>query len=52
MDTDRNGQVSKEEFMRFMEKEFDLLDVNKDGVLDVSELERLVPSLRRGAPSR
>ena len=47
MDTDRNGKVSKEEFMQFMEQEFDRLDTNKDGVLDVSELEKLVPSLRR-----
>lgn len=54
MDTDRNGKVSKEEFMQFMAKEFDILDVNKDGVLDVSELEKLVPSLRhpQGGPSR
>ncbi|HMK87979.1 MAG TPA: hypothetical protein VK437_18580 [Steroidobacteraceae bacterium] len=46
MDTDRNGKVSKEEFMQFMEQEFDRLDTNKDGVLDVSELEKLVPALR------
>lgn len=41
MDTDKNGKVSKQEFMQFMEAEFDRLDVNKDGQLDVGELTRL-----------
>jgi len=40
MDADKNGKVSKQEFMRFMEAEFDRLDVNKDGELDVKELTR------------
>lgn len=39
MDTDKSGTVSKKEFMDFMEAEFDRLDTNKDGVLDVKELE-------------
>jgi Ca2+-binding EF-hand superfamily protein len=38
MDKDKNGKVSKEEFMSFMEAEFDRLDTNKDGELDVKEL--------------
>jgi hypothetical protein len=38
MDKDQNGKVSKQEFMSFMEAEFDRLDVNKDGELDVKEL--------------
>jgi hypothetical protein len=38
MDTDKSGKVSKEEFMKFMEAEFERLDVNKDGELDVREL--------------
>jgi hypothetical protein len=38
MDQDRNGKISKQEFMAFMEAEFDRLDVNKDGALDVYEL--------------
>jgi len=38
MDTDQNGQVSKAEFMRFMEAEFDRLDVDRSGELSVGEL--------------
>ena|SRR5271165_4006282 len=38
MDKDNNGKVSKQEFMNFMQAEFDRLDVNKDGQLDVNEL--------------
>jgi hypothetical protein len=41
MDTDKNGKVSKQEFMSFMEAEFDRLDVNHDGTLDVKELTQL-----------
>ena len=38
MDTDKNGKVSKQEFMSFMEAEFNRLDINHDGELDVHEL--------------
>jgi Ca2+-binding EF-hand superfamily protein len=38
MDTDKSGKVSKREFMSFMEAEFERLDINKDGELDVKEL--------------
>ena len=38
METDQSGKVSKAEFMKFMEAEFDKLDKNKDGALDVKEL--------------
>lgn len=40
MDTDKNGKISRAEFMSFMAAEFDRLDVNKDGELDVKELEK------------
>ena len=42
MDTDKNGKVSKEEFMRFMEAEFDFADKNKDGELDPAEMKKFV----------
>jgi hypothetical protein len=41
MDTDKNGKVSKKEFMAFMDAEFDRLDTNHDGELDVKELAKL-----------
>lgn len=50
MDTDKNGKVSRAEFMAFMAAEFDRLDVNHDGELDLKELEKsqLVPAHRGG----
>jgi hypothetical protein len=42
MDTDKNGKVSKEEFMSFMQAEFDFADKNKDGELDPTELKNMV----------
>jgi hypothetical protein len=38
MDRDQNGKVSKQEFMSFLEAEFDRLDKDKNGELDVKEL--------------
>ena len=38
MDQDKDGKVSKQEFMRFMEAEFDRLDKKKEGKLDIKEL--------------
>ena len=38
LDTDKNGRVSKREFMQFMAAEFDRLDRDKSGELDVKEL--------------
>ena len=50
MDRDKNGKVSRQEFMKFMSAEFDRLDVNKDGELDVKELTglRVVPTKHPG----
>jgi hypothetical protein len=38
MDHDPDGKVSKQEFMRFMEAEFDRLDKKNEGKLDVKDL--------------
>jgi EF hand len=38
IDTDKNGKISKQEWMRFMEAEFDRLDKTRDGQLDLKEL--------------
>jgi Ca2+-binding EF-hand superfamily protein len=40
MDTDKNGKISKQEYMNFMAAEFERLDVDKSGELDVKELTR------------
>jgi Ca2+-binding EF-hand superfamily protein len=38
MDTDKNGKISRQEYMNFMAAEFDRLDTDKSGELDVKEL--------------
>jgi len=38
IDTDKSGKISKQEWMKFMEAEFDRLDKGKNGQLDVKEL--------------
>jgi hypothetical protein len=40
MDTDKNGMVSKQDYMRFMEAEFHRLDKSNHGQLDARELNR------------
>jgi Ca2+-binding EF-hand superfamily protein len=40
MDTDKNGKISKQEWMKFMEAEFDRLDKDKTGQIDAKELEK------------
>ncbi|HTP26063.1 MAG TPA: hypothetical protein VMK12_10440 [Anaeromyxobacteraceae bacterium] len=37
MDTDKNGSVSKEEYMKFHEAMFDKMDKNKDQEIDHQE---------------
>ena len=50
MDRDKNGTVSKEEFMDFMSRTFDRLDVNKSGQLEPQELHRLTTPSWPGPP--
>jgi hypothetical protein len=38
MDQDKDGKVSKQDFMNFMEAEFDRLDKKQKGKLDVKKL--------------
>lgn len=38
MDTDKNGKISKQEWMKFMEAEFDRLDTKKTGEIDLKKL--------------
>ena len=41
MDKDKNGKVSRAELDGYMNKEFDSLDVNRDGEIDENELAQL-----------
>lgn len=38
IDTDKNGKISKQLWMKFMEAQFDQLDKNKKGEVDPKEL--------------
>jgi hypothetical protein len=38
IDTDKKGKISKQQWMKFMEAEFDRLDKTKSGELDTTEL--------------
>src|SRR5580658_6615789 len=49
MDTDKNGKISKQEYMKFMEAEFDRLDKDKSGELDAKELTQSQVRASRGA---
>ena len=42
MDSDKNGKISKQEWMKFMEFEFDRLDLKRKGELDSKELRQSV----------
>lgn len=42
MDKDKSGKVSKAEFMAFFSAEFDRLDKDHSGELDVKELEKSI----------
>jgi hypothetical protein len=49
METDKNGKVSKEKYMKFMEAEFERLDKEKKGELDVRELTKSTTTASRFA---
>ena len=47
-DTDKDGMVSKAEFMKMMEKMYDKHDSKKMGKLDKKQAEALIKELMRG----
>ena len=48
LDTDKNGRISKREWMNFMEAEFNKLDKDGNGELDLKELQQSKLSVSRG----
>ncbi|MBS0423021.1 MAG: EF-hand domain-containing protein [Proteobacteria bacterium] len=42
VDTNKDGKISKEEFMKHHEAMFDKKDVNKDGFIDREEMHRMM----------
>lgn len=51
MDTDKNGKISKPEWMKFMEAQFDTLDKDKKGQLDREELMQSMVFVKRVRPA-
>jgi Ca2+-binding EF-hand superfamily protein len=51
MDTDKNGKISKQERMTFMEAEFDALDKDKKGELDQKELLQSTVAVKHARPA-
>ena len=51
MDTNKNGRISKQEWMNFMSKEFDRLDTDHSGELDPHELLQSDVTVERPRPS-
>ena len=53
MDTNKNGNISRTEYMAFMAAEFDRLDIDHNGELDIKELSRSQPmAVHHGAGHR
>ena len=46
MDIDKNGKISKQEWMKFMEAEFDRLDPEKKGEIDPKKILQSTVSVR------
>jgi 5S rRNA maturation endonuclease (ribonuclease M5) len=49
MDTDKDGKISKQELMKYMDAEFDRLDKDQTGELDAKELAQSQVGVRRVA---
>jgi Ca2+-binding EF-hand superfamily protein len=49
LDTDKNGRISKKEWMNFMEAEFNKMDKDGNGELDPKELQQSKLSVKQGS---
>jgi Ca2+-binding EF-hand superfamily protein len=52
LDADKNGRISKKEWMAFMEAEFNKLDKDGNGELDQKELMEARLSVRQGGSAK
>jgi Ca2+-binding EF-hand superfamily protein len=52
LDADKNGRISKKEWMAFMEAEFNKLDRDGNGELDQKELMEARLSVRQGSSAK
>jgi len=52
MDTDKNGTVSRHEFLQFVSRKFEALDTNRNGRLERNELRPLAGSTWVGTRAR
>jgi Ca2+-binding EF-hand superfamily protein len=52
LDADKNGRISKQEWMAFMEAEFNKLDKDGNGELDQKELMLAKLSVRQGSSAK
>jgi CRISPR/Cas system-associated endonuclease Cas3-HD len=51
MDADKNGKISKQEWMKFMEAQFDAMDEEKTGELDQKELVKSLVTVKPLPPA-
>jgi Ca2+-binding EF-hand superfamily protein len=51
LDGDKNGRISKKEWMNFMEAEFNSLDKDGNGELDIKELQQSKLAVRQSSSS-
>jgi|SRR5579863_2889755 len=52
LDTDKNGRISKQEWMNFMEAEFNKLDKDGSGELDPKELLQAKFAVKQNSPAK
>jgi EF hand len=52
MDTDNDGTISKEEFMKAHEVMWDEMKKNKDGLVDVKEMEMMHKGSKKDKPAK
>lgn len=52
MDTDNDGTISKEEFMKAHEAMWDGMKKNKDGLVDIKEMQKMHKGMKKDKDSQ